>query len=211
MTPREFADKLTDRASSAGCALNPALVDSLHAYYEILSIWNRKINLTSVNLRDLPPEAVDRLFIESVAAAQFTSSEQHVIDIGSGGGSPAIPFALAAKSAALTMVESRTRKSVFLREAARAVQLPATVVTSRFEEACESRDLQGAFDLLTIRAVRIDERTLPQLARFVSPNGALLLFQRLPVVLTQTPPKLTDSKFHELTPTAGLQIWKRGS
>ena len=209
MTPGEFADKLADRASSAACALDPALVDSLHAYYELLSIWNRKINLTSVNLRDLPPEAVDRLFIEPVAAAQFASSTQRIIDIGSGGGSPAIPFALAARSAALTMVESRTRKSVFLREAARAVRLPATVVTSRFEEACENRDLQGAFDLLTIRAVRVEEQTLPQLVRFVSPNGALFLFQSAPVYLSRLPTELVDGGFHELTPTAGLQIFKR--
>jgi 16S rRNA (guanine527-N7)-methyltransferase len=180
-------------------------------YYEILSIWNRKINLTAVNLRDLPPEAVDRLFIEPVAAAQFASPAQRVIDIGSGGGSPAIPFALAAQSAALTMVESRTRKSVFLREAARAVQLPATVVTSRFEEACERSDLQGAFDLLTIRAVRVEERTLPQLARFVSSNGMLLLFQRASMDVSQAPAELLESRFHELTPTAGLQIWQRKS
>ena len=44
-----------------------------------------------------------------------------MIDIGSGGGSPAIPLALAVPGLRLLMVESKTRKSVFLREAVRAL------------------------------------------------------------------------------------------
>jgi 16S rRNA (guanine527-N7)-methyltransferase len=207
VTPGEFADKLKARALSCGCALNPALVDPLHAYYEVLSAWNQKINLTAVNLLDLPPDAVDRLFIEPIAAAQIVPDGQQVIDIGSGGGSPAIPFALASRSTALTMIESRTRKSTFLREAARAVQINATVITSRFEVASQRHDLQGAFDTLTMRAVRIDEGTLPELAQLIRPNGALLLFQRAPMDVPQPPPNLID-EFHQLTPTSGLQVFK---
>ena len=46
-----------------------------------------------------------------------------VIDIGSGGGSPAIPLKLAAPRIKLWMVESKTRKSAFLREAIRQLDL----------------------------------------------------------------------------------------
>ena len=44
-------------------------------------------------------------------------------DIGSGGGSPAIPLKLARPTLPLPMVESKTRKAVFLREAVRALGL----------------------------------------------------------------------------------------
>jgi 16S rRNA (guanine527-N7)-methyltransferase len=78
-----------------------------------------------------------------------------MIDIGSGGGSPAIPMALAMASIRLLMVESKTRKSVFLREAIRAVALQgADVAASRFEELLARADLHEAHDILTIRAVR---------------------------------------------------------
>jgi 16S rRNA (guanine527-N7)-methyltransferase len=209
VTPREFSDKLKVRASLAGCTLDASLLESLHAYYELLSTWNRKINLTAVNLQDLPVDAIDRLFIEPVAAARVTSSGNHVIDIGSGGGSPAIPFALAQRSTSLTMIESRVRKSTFLREAARAVQLHATVITSRFEEAAHRRELQNAFEILTIRAVRLERRTLPELAQFVSSDGRILLFQRSPAATTTTSAGLAPGEFHQLTPTAGLQIFKK--
>jgi 16S rRNA G527 N7-methylase RsmG len=125
----------------------------------------------------LPPEAVDRLFIEPVVAAQFAESGARIIDIGSGGGSPAIPFALAAKGTFLAMVESRSRKSVFLQEAARVVALPAKVITDRYEEAIRQPELQMAFDVVTIRAVRVDEAGLKTPRRVYEFNGSLFLFQ----------------------------------
>ena len=68
------------------------LASQLVVYYQLLSHWNRKINLTS--LSD-PDEAVDRLLLEPVAAAAVLPANRALIDLGSGGGSPAIPLALA--------------------------------------------------------------------------------------------------------------------
>ena len=53
-----------------------------------------------------------------------------VVDVGSGGGSPAIPMALALPTIQLLMVESKTRKSVFLREAIRALDLAGADVAT---------------------------------------------------------------------------------
>lgn len=202
MSPGEFADKLAVRAEAAGFTLPSELVEPLHSYYRLLTRWNNKINLTAINLHDLLPEAVDRLFIEPVAAARFAESGVRIIDIGSGGGSPAIPFALAAKGAFLAMVESRSRKSVFLQEAARAVALPAQVITSRYEDAIRQPELQMAFEVVTIRAVRVDEAALQRLAGFMKSNGSLFLFQTSEV----PPPKGMKFNAHQLTANAMLQV-----
>ena len=78
----------------------------------------------------------------------------------------------------LTMVESKMRKSVFLREAVRVVELDgAEVVTARFEELLTRPDLHEAHDLVTIRAVRLEPRTLMTLQAFVKPGGLLFLFR----------------------------------
>src|SRR5687767_12373071 len=132
-----------------------------------------------MDLTDPTPEALDRLLIEPVVAARYVlPGTTRLIDIGSGGGSPALPFALAVPGARLLMVESKTRKSVFLREAARAVELPdADVATSRFELRLTRPDLHEAHDLLTIRAVRIETRVLMSLQAFVRPDGQLFLFR----------------------------------
>src|SRR5688572_23903117 len=101
-----------------------------------------------------------------------------MLDVGSGGGSPAIPIALAHPRLRVTMVESKTRKSVFLREAIRTVSLAgADVVTARFEELLARPELHEAHDLLTVRAVRIESRTLLTLQAFVKPGGQLFLFR----------------------------------
>ena len=74
------------------------------------------------------------------------------------------------------MVESRGRKAAFLREAARTVGLPATVEGARFETLVERKDYAGSMDVVSIRAVRMDEPTLRVAERFAKPGGIIALF-----------------------------------
>ena len=141
MSARELRDRLRRRAKRAGVDLTPELAERLERYYALLSKWNAKINLTSFRLEPAgQDEAVDRLLIEPLVAARHVPPEATtVIDIGSGGGSPAIPLALAAPRLHLRMVESKTRKAVFLREAVRELDLGrGEVETSRFEELLDA-------------------------------------------------------------------------
>ena len=204
MTRTEFEAKLANRAVELGLDTTPQLLERLHVYFQLLTSWNPKINLTAVNLDELPTDAVDRLFMEPLSAARFAPGTSRVIDIGSGGGSPAIPFALASGAAQLTMVESRSRKSVFLREASRAVAVPASVVTTRFEDAAQERSLRGAFDIVTVRAVRMEEEALRVLSDFMAPEGSIFLFQPLHNAMPVTQ-LLKPGGLHPLTPNACLQ------
>lgn len=156
-----------------------ALGPRLEAYFRLLATWNEKINLTGLDLRQPTSETLDRLLIEPVVAASHAQpGVRAIIDIGSGGGSPGIPFALAAGANCLRLVESRVRKSVFLREALRAVEIPhSEVITSRFEELISRSDLHEAHQILTIRAVRVETSVLATIQSFVSPGGQLLLFR----------------------------------
>lgn len=179
MTSREFQDKLSRRARRAGVSLTTELGARLEAYYRLLAVWNAKINLTGLRLSECSPEALDRLLIEPLVAARHVPpSATRMLDVGSGGGSPALPLAMAASHLHLLMVESKTRKSVFLREAIRVLELPgADVVTARFEELLARPDLHEAHDLVTIRAVRIEGRTLTVLQAFTRPGGLVFLFR----------------------------------
>src|SRR3954451_7573204 len=108
MELRDVADVLADRAAHAGLVIPDTLATQLAVYYQVLAHWNRKINLTSLSDSD---EAVDRLLLEPVAAAAQLPQAVELIDLGSGGGSPAIPLALAIGAPHLVMVESRVRKA----------------------------------------------------------------------------------------------------
>lgn len=179
MTSRAFHDRLLKRARKAGCRISPVLAAQLERYFALLAKWNAKINLTAFDLREPRDEAFDRLLIEPVVAAQYLPfTEISVIDIGSGSGSPAIPLLLAAPQVRLTMVEAKTRKAVFLLEALRHLGGEnSTVETARFEQLLTRPELHEAFDVMTIRAVRVESSTLMTLQAFLKPGGHLLWFQ----------------------------------
>ena len=130
--PRDFRARLERRAKRVGLTVSVELAERLGAYVELLSRWNKRMNLTALDERD---EAIDRLLIEPLVAVKYLPSRSAaVLDIGSGGGSPAIPMKLAAPGIALRMVEAKTRKAAFLREAVRQLNLGDTVVeATRYE------------------------------------------------------------------------------
>jgi 16S rRNA (guanine527-N7)-methyltransferase len=173
---RDFRSRLVRRASKINLFLPDALADGLSAYYELLVRWNRKINLTSIDNLD---EAIDRLLLEPlVAARHFPAGLRRLMDIGSGGGSPAIPFKLALPELQLTMVEAKARKSAFLREAVRQLALTkCQVETARYEELLARPELHEAFDALSLRAVRTEARVFTTLQAFLAVGGAIVLFR----------------------------------
>jgi 16S rRNA (guanine527-N7)-methyltransferase len=173
---RDFRTRLSRRASKAGVFIPDDLALPLTTYYELLSRWNRKINLTAL---DNPDEAIDRLLLEPVMAARhITTPSPKLMDVGSGGGSPAIPLALAAAASSLVMVEVKARKSAFLREAIRHLELAgASVETSRFEELLARPELHERFDALSLRAVRVEVKVMLTLQAFVKPGGLILMFR----------------------------------
>ena len=209
MTPAEFQSRLAERSAAAGVSISPTLVEKLAAYHQLLATWNRRINLTALDLERLPDEALDRLLIEPMAAAQHASRRLAMLDVGSGGGSPAIPFALASEARELTMIESRSRKSVFLREAAFVAGLsPARVLTMRFEEAAASEALKEHFDIVTIRAVRVADEDWPRLSDVLAAGGSVFLLHQ-PDASCAAQPNFAHTGTHRLTEKSELSIFKR--
>lgn len=180
MTSQEFQSRLSRRARRAGLAPSGHQVTAgLEAYLRLLSRWNKKINLTALSLDEAPDDAIDRLLIEPLAAVRHLPRlDCSVIDIGSGGGSPAVPMKLADPSLKLIMVESKIRKAAFLREVVRTLELDGvTVETSRYEELLARPELHEALDVVTVRAVRLEPRTLRGVQAFLKRGGRLLLFR----------------------------------
>jgi 16S rRNA (guanine527-N7)-methyltransferase len=173
---RDLRTRLTRRAGRSGIFLPDDLSERLLTYYELLARWNRKINLTAL---DDPDEAIDRLLLEPILAARHLPAvDLHLMDVGSGGGSPAIPLKLASPLSRLTMVEVKARKSAFLREAIRALELANTTVeTSRYEELLARPELHESVGVLSLRAVRVELRSLMTLQAFLRPGGSLFMFR----------------------------------
>ena len=182
MTPHSFREALVSRLSSAAApiVLTAEQIDTLDKYWRMLERWNSRMNLTSLPLKDYPAQTVDRLIVEPLMAAGLLPAEPFDwYDLGSGGGSPALPLKVVTPAARLTMVESRSRKAAFLREVVRSMGLAATsrVRNDRFE-AVAVEDVATA-DCVTVRAVRADEALSEATLRLIRPGGRLILFDSI--------------------------------
>jgi len=168
-------ERIERRARRAGVEASGVLTARLAEYVELLRHWNKRMNLTALDEKD---DGLDRLIIEPLVAVSHVPHEGRVIDIGSGGGSPAIPLKLAAPGLSLVMVESKVRKAAFLREACRQLEIDDVVVeTGRYEALLSRPELHEVHDLLTLRAVRVEARTLRGLQAFVKAGGIVALFR----------------------------------
>jgi 16S rRNA (guanine527-N7)-methyltransferase len=162
----------------AGVVLTDASLDQLETYYLLLHRWNRKINLTSLPLETMSDEALDRVVVEPLAAANAVrTSSLNWFDLGSGGGSPALPIKILRPAAQLTLVEARSRKAAFLREAVRELSLQGVaVLDERFEGLTARTDFSRIANLVTVRAVRIDGALFEASRHLLQSDGELLLF-----------------------------------
>jgi 16S rRNA (guanine527-N7)-methyltransferase len=191
----DLSVRIAARAARAGVALDARVSDGLSAYLELLARWNKTINLTGFRLDPTDDDAIDRLLIEPVAAARYVAaSEASVLDVGSGGGSPALPLKIAVPRLRFRLVESKVRKAAFLREAVRCLELDQVEVeNSRLE------DLRGdgeRADVVTLRAVRIDRSLLKALEPLVVPSARVFAFGSAS----------DDGESHLLVPDSGSRV-----
>lgn len=173
----EFESRLTDRARRAGLSLPSEFSVRAERFYNLLKKWNATTNLTALELDGCPDASLDRLFIEPLLAGALVSNDPALlcVDIGSGGGSPAIPFALTHPLVRMLMVESVGKKAAFLREAVRVVGLQRTEVNhARFEDLAS--ELTHTIDLVLIRGVKITKGLSKALQSGLKQDGRLFAF-----------------------------------
>ena len=212
MSSREVSVRIARRTRRAGYPLSALELDRLTAYLMLLGQWNARINLTSLKVDQPNDEAVDRLIVEPVVAAGKTGDVSLLgLDIGSGGGSPALPLKIMRPKIRYVLVEAKVRKSAFLREAVRVLGLDDVEVENRrFEELLPRVDLHEAVDLVTMRAVRLDRRLQATMLAFLAPAGRVFLFGAASSVVgrDQVAPLALD-EVATLTTTSNLIILRR--
>lgn len=203
---RALPRRIRSRGRRCNVDVPEPLAESLARYFELLWSWNAKINLTGISTAD---EAIDRLLIEPVAAVRYLRNQMRsLVDVGSGGGSPAIPLKLARPSFSVRMIEAKVRKSAFLREVSRRLELEDVVVeTARYEALLARPELHEEADLITVRAVRVDQRFLMGVQAFLKPGGLIALFRSAGSgEIRDLPPPLSVEATEPLVPALGSHL-----
>ncbi|GEM_PF-5780619 len=124
-------------------------LEQLSRHHDLLLTWNRTAHLVSAG--DASRRALIRHDLEALQALPYLAGHHTVVDVGSGGGFPALVWACMRPDLELILVESGARKAAFLREAVHRLALDGVrVLHERLEDPGRLIELNG--DLWTSRA-----------------------------------------------------------
>lgn len=174
---RRSLDILLADAPDVARHVDELMLDRLERFTALLLAANADLNLTRV----VEPEAIARdHLLDAVAALPLLARIEpaRAIDIGSGGGVPAIPLAIARPDVEWVLVEATGRKADALRAFAAALALPnVEVVDDRAEALGHAPRHREQYDLATARACAalpvLAELTLP----FLRVDGILVAWK----------------------------------
>ena len=144
----------------------------IQRYAEMLLEWNRSVNLTGARTMD---EVLAQVAAGDALLAVRWTGIGRAIDIGSGGGLPAIPLALAMPEVHFTLLEANSRKGAFLEKVAATLNLAnVAVAAGRAEELGHRPALREQYDRAISRAAAPPAVLLELALPFVATGGDLL-------------------------------------
>ena len=148
-------------------------LDALQAYADLTQKWTARINLIS---KSTIGAIWDRHIQDSLQLYPLAPPFQRWVDLGSGGGFPALVMAIVAREhapdAEFVLIESDARKCAFLRTVIRELDLAATVHASRIEETPP----QDA-DIVSARALASLSVLFSLSVRHLKPSGTALFLK----------------------------------
>lgn len=149
-------------------------LEKFEKYYKLLVEFNAKFNLTAITEKR---EVYLKHFVDSLLCINKINCE-NMIDVGSGGGFPAIPIKIIKENIHLTLLEATGKKCLFLQTVCDELNLKnVTVINGRAEDYAKKEGFRESFELCTARAVArlntLCEYTLP----FVKKGGKMIAFK----------------------------------
>lgn len=146
MNKNDFINEL----NKIGIILSEYQLNQLDKYYNMLVEYNKNINLTAITEYN---QVLLKHFYDSLTltkAIELTS--QKVCDIGTGAGFPGIVLKIAYPNLEITLVESLTKRCVFLNEVIKELGLEDIKVVNQRAEEFSKNNIEY-FDIITSRAV----------------------------------------------------------
>ena len=131
--------------------------------------WNERVNLTAI----LDPKEAAELHYRDSLAAMEHGLKGPVVDMGSGGGFPGIPLAIAMPSTRFTLVEPRRKRVSFLRTAISRLGLRNVKISMARAE----HGTPEPFSSLVTRATFSDPKDLASLSPWIDSGGTLYFYR----------------------------------
>lgn len=149
-------------------------IEKFNKYYDILIKYNQMFNITAITERE---EVYEKHFIDSILGVEKINGKT-LIDIGSGGGFPAIPLKIVKDDLSVTLVEATGKKCEFLKAVVKELELSnVTVINGRAEDLAKDVKYRENFDVCTARAVARMNTLSEYCMSFVKVGGNFVAFK----------------------------------
>ena len=170
-----MSERFVEGLSRLELQLSEKIIEKEIQFLDELLRWNQRINLTSIRNHD---EAVEKHLLDSLLLLLHLDGSELVMDMGSGGGLPGIPLAIALASLQVVSIDSVGKKINFQKHIKRLLQLDnLTLVQSRVEDL-EQTDLdREKYDLIVNRAFSSLVTSLCCAAPWLKSGGRLLVMK----------------------------------
>ncbi len=157
-----------------GIEITDGQIEKFNIYKDVLLKFNEMFNITTITEEE---EIIKKHFIDSVIYADKLEGKT-LIDIGSGGGFPAIPIKIMRDDLDVTLVEATGKKCTFLQEVIKELDLKnIKVINGRAEELALNPTLREKFDICTARAVARLNTLCEYCMPFVKVGGKFVSFK----------------------------------
>ena len=148
----------------------------------LLAEKNRQVNLTAITD---PEEIREKHFADSLAIclckepAEKLRKGAKVLDLGTGGGFPALPVKIVYPDAEMTMLDATAKKLAVLDEMTGALGLEnAVTVWGRAEELAHETKYRASFDLVVSRAAMYLPALIECAVPFLKEGGTLIAYKQ---------------------------------
>ena len=171
----ELREFIVTSAASIGLTLTEAHIDQFLTYLRELLVWNKKINLTSI---DQPRDIIVKHFIDSLAALNGSDIPlgSVVVDIGSGAGLPGIPLKIMREDLQLILIEPVHKKSSFLKSLIGLLKLKDVSTFDGTVQEYASLSYKTQASVIVVRALKFEEiRTC--ITEILRPAGRVILYR----------------------------------
>ena len=155
-----------------GLALSHKQVADLNMFLQELGRWNRVHNLTSVEgeQASIDLHLIDSIAILPIMREFLPTTQVQIADLGSGGGLPAIPIAIAEPNWRISLIEAVRKKTAFLQNVKGKLGLSnASIYSDRVEQVATQEP--GKYDAVISRAFTSLDRFLDLAEPFLKPGG----------------------------------------
>ena len=166
------AESLKLGVAELGLALSQKQVADLNGFMQELERWNRVHNLTSVEgeQASIDLHLIDSIAILPIMREFLPSTQVQIADLGSGGGLPAIPIAIAEPNWSISLIEAVRKKTAFLQNVKGKLDLTnASIYSDRVEHVASQEP--GKYDAVISRAFTALDRFLDLAEPFLKPGG----------------------------------------